>query len=263
MFGWFDRLPDDDCIDWTFATWRWLLENFGGWREFHKRRLILPKREYYPNVEGKSEEIARRYFDLTREYAGLAGWPCRLEPQRDWDPEIGRGRPPYAWETHGAAGTFSSDWNSSEVVITYSETLVDQPQAMIACFAHELSHYLNRSAPLPPPAGEIAEEHATDLCAVFIGFGIFMANGAFHFEQYTDAQGHGWRASRRGYLNELQLSYALALFCALKDIPIDAARAHLKTNPKSYVKSAARHLARDRAEDVALLKNVKAARMWP
>ena len=71
---------------------------------------------------------------------------------------------------------------------------------MVATFAHELSHYLTATAPEPPPGGWDNWEFATDICASFLGFGIFVANSAFSFNQYTEVDSQGWQSSRGGYL---------------------------------------------------------------
>ena len=45
-------------------------------------------------------------------------------------------------------------------------------------------------------------EPMNDLLTVFLGFGIFTANSAFHFKQYTTDRAQGWSAGRSGYLFE-------------------------------------------------------------
>ncbi|MCK6474658.1 MAG: hypothetical protein L6R28_23305 [Planctomycetes bacterium] len=258
MFGWFDRLPDDDYIEWVFETYRWLFENFGGWPCFDQRRLILPTRDFYPTLDCAPHAFAEQYFNLTKGYVGLQNLPCRLVEQ-DEIPSIH----PFGGDSKGAAGTFSVDWRAKEVTISYDPDGVREPQGLVATFAHELSHYITMFTPNPPPSGEIAEEFATDLCAVFLGYGIYMANSVFTFESFRTIDGHGWRASRKGYLNELELSYGLAIFCALKGIDAKVPAKYLKTNPKSYLLSAAKHVGSKHTADIAGLKNVKVTRPWP
>ena len=51
-----------------------------------------------------------------------------------------------------------------------------RPESLISTFAHEFAHYLIHSVDAPTPGGEELEEHATDLVAVFMGFGVFLAS---------------------------------------------------------------------------------------
>ena len=50
------------------------------------------------------------------------------------------------------------------------------------------------------------------IAGVFLGFGVFTANAAFRFSQYTSNQTQGWSTNRLGYLSEPMLGYALARF---------------------------------------------------
>lgn len=224
-------LPTDVFVEWALHTYRWMLVNFGGWREFNKCRLILPTQEFYPNSDKRGHELASFYFGLTRNHAGMGRWSCRLMAQEDLS-----ARSPYESVTRSALGTFSSSWTGEDVVITYAQRQLANPPSLIATFAHELSHYYFRSAPNDPPRGAFAEEPATDLGAIYLGFGVFLANAAF---TYINRCGY---TSKQGYLDEKQLSYALAIFCILKEIPLKDVRKHLKTNPKAYIKAAHKDL---------------------
>ena len=82
-------------------------------------------------------------------------------------------------------------------------------------FAHELSHYRLMNAHLPVPGGNELEELATDLSTVHLGFGLFGANAAFTFKQFTDFDRQGWSYQRSGYLSEPLWCFANALFFEL------------------------------------------------
>jgi hypothetical protein len=130
---------------------------------------------------------------------------------------------------------------------------LDDPMGFVATMAHELGHYSMSRFRGEPPGGDEALEPATDVCAVFLGFGVFMANSAFTFQQFHDGRVQGWRTSQLGYLDEKALAYALALFLPLRGLDAGEARRHLKDNPRSYVKHALRHLEKERRDDVARL----------
>ena len=88
--------------------------------------------------------------------------------------------------------------------------------------------YLGRSANSPPPGGEKNWEYATDLLAVFTGFGLFLANSAIDFQQFTGYNNQGWSTRKLGYLSEFELVYCLAVFCTLKNIERERLLCHLK-----------------------------------
>ena len=73
------------------------------------------------------------------------------------------------------------------MVITYNPSLTDDIDAMIATFAHELGHYLMSTAKTAPPGGWELHELHTDLTAVYLGFGLFLANSARSFGQFQSA----------------------------------------------------------------------------
>lgn len=101
------------------------------------------------------------------------------------------------------------------------------------------------SAEDPPPGGWENEEIVTDIGAVILGFGIFAANSAFRFQQYTTPYSQGWKTTGFGYLTEKEFAYALAIFLELKKIPPKQAYPYCRANIKSYVKQAMKDLHND------------------
>ena len=86
-----------------------------------------------------------------------------------------------------------------------------------------------------PPGGPDLVEHATDCCAAYLGFGVFLANSARHFEQWTDGAWQGWRSSASGYLSEQ----------ALNAHDADAIEAQLKPYLQRDFRRASKAIARD------------------
>lgn len=97
------------------------------------------------------------------------------------------------------------------VVITYNPGLADDPTAMIATLAHELGHYLISTAETDSPGGWALHELHTDLTAVWLGFGLFLANSARSFSQFQSAGEAGWSHRTQGYLSEGALVIALVV----------------------------------------------------
>jgi hypothetical protein len=254
MFGWVARsaLPEEPLVDWIFDVYEWLLDATGGLAALRRRPLVLPIDEFFPieaDLEGHA--LARSLYGMTRTHASLRDCACRLLPH-DEEPLL-RSTAFGTVERRGAAGTFTSH-GAKNGVISYAPSQLADPMGFVATMAHELGHYLMSKLPGEPPGGDEALEPATDICAVFMGFGVFMANSCFRFQQFQDGTTQGWSTSRLGYLDEKALAYALAVFLELRDLDAAEARRHLKANPRSYLKHALRHLEKQRSSDLAALR---------
>lgn len=253
LFG--EVLPPDEMILWLFDTYEWLLRFRGGINEFKRqRKLILPINENFTITEKTPEGIARELFDHVKWYARMEDWNCKLQAHDDSE-MAQQIRPLHNMRPDegviSAAGTFSMAWDHSMTTITYSPHQLENYASLVATFAHELSHFYLATVPFAPPAGPTAEEHATDVCAVHMGFGIFLANTAISYS-------NGAVVARKGYLGEVALSYALAIFTALRQVPAKDVCRHLNSNPRSFFKSAVRDIDKRWSHRMEALRNVTA-----
>lgn len=223
-----ESLVSSKSSAWILATFQWALEQFGT-DYFHDGMiLVTPTPEHFPSPPKDPVERAAAIFRRVQEHAGLENWPCRLEAQ---DPDANPVIDPLTIleGPTSPAGTFGYEGEvQPEAVITYNPAELQRPQALVATFAHELAHYLGFNALVPPPGGEEQWEPATDLLAVYLGFGIFLANSAIQFEPFSAVTSQGWQSRKLGYLSEFELVYCLALFCTLKGIAREQVVPHLK-----------------------------------
>jgi hypothetical protein len=204
-----------DEFEWMVACFAWL-------RTILNDSDITPEFAYPGHPALAAANTAQELFEAVRDFAGMAEWDCRLEKVADdFDTGDIRIQP----ESSGIGGTFSVE--ETGVVIRYSDSMLRNPDALAAVFAHELCHYLLANAG-DPPGGPDLMEHSTDCAATYIGFGIFQANAARSFEQWTDGEWAGWRASWSGYLSEQALVTGAAIFAELHGHETDRARAALK-----------------------------------
>lgn len=212
----------DDELEWMLACFAWLSRSFGA----GETPLVLPTTAFFPPSDLQGHPRAAELFDQVRAHAGMQDWPCRLEPGAA--SRESRIAPGHMLRHHSSppGGTFGYDERG--YVITYNPAYLNAPEHLVATFAHELAHYLIHDFGMAPPGGRELEEHATDLAAVFLGFGIFMANGAKNFRQFQSAEEHGWEMSVQGYLSENALVTALALFVRLMRADEASARQALK-----------------------------------
>ncbi len=226
--GW-EPMVDAEASDWILRTFRWALDQFGADYFFGRTILVTPTRDHFPEQPKDPRERAAALFSRVQGFAGLQNWPCQLVAQEpDVNPVVDavtvlQNAP------QSPAGTFVVTGNEQAgVEITYNPAQIERPQALVATFAHELAHYLGHTAKSPPPGGEKNREYATDLLAVFMGFGLFLANSAVSFNQFTGVNSQGWSTRTLGYLSEFELVYCLAVFCELKDLGREQVKPHLK-----------------------------------
>jgi hypothetical protein len=129
-------------------------------------------------------------------------------------------------------------------IITYNPDMeADQP-GLVATFGHELGHYLMAASAGTPPGGWDLHELHTDIAAVYLGFGIFLANSARSFRQFQDSVESGWTASTQGYLSEGALVTATAVVERLAGRDPMAAEPWLKDYLAKDLRKAVRALAR-------------------
>lgn len=246
------RFLDAEDEDWHLATWKFLLDNFGGMTRLKATPLVNATRQYFRPTDATGHARAEHVFNCVKQIAGMKDWPCNLLAQ------------PERIRTHVAEfvhlnvlenslplGTFLA--RKDEVTITYDPALVSTPAALVATLAHELAHYLLATVRGKVPGGEEMHEFATDLMTVFLGFGLFGANRAFEFSQHHDGLGHGWQYSRSGYLRERDWVFALAVFLALRGEEEDTLKTLLKPHLYADLLVAVRSL-RKRPELLAELR---------
>lgn len=249
LFG--PRLPvDDDELEWQLATFKWLGEEFG---DLSGSPLVLPTPQNFPPSRRTGQGRVEDLFLHVKRAAGMEDWPCDLEAGAAERPvQVG---PALLLRHEGAqppCGTFQVTGadGRQRVVITYNPGLADDTTAMIATFAHELGHYLMSTARTAPPGGWELHELHTDICAVAMGFGVFLANSARSFSQYQSPGEMGWSSRSQGYLAEGALVTALVVRERLAGRnPLVAAR-YLKDYLESDLRRAAKAVAK-RCPDMA------------
>jgi hypothetical protein len=243
----FKRKPivDAETAAWHAENFAWLAESFGGDGAFDESVLVLPAPGFFPSDGEEGHAKALRIFEQVKHYCGMDNWPVRLVAD-DNPAAIHPSRLSLSTPIHGkhALGTFSLTDNAVE--ITYTPGQLANPARLIATLAHELAHYLLATAPSAPPCAEDEHEFLTDLTAVFLGFGVFMANSVLEFQPLQDGPLHGWRMGRAGYLPEQDFVFATALFIVTKNLDPDPACQYLKPHLATLLKRALRDLEQDK-----------------
>jgi hypothetical protein len=195
--------------EWQFDVFAWLLRNCGGYPKFLDTTLVLPDEEHFPDRGMTGHASVAALFRRVRDHAGMADWPCVVEPKPK-DPQA----------LHPAPGRIP--------VITYQPGALE-PGSLVATFAHELARYLVETFEEPVPGGASLHEPAIELATVFMGFGVFTANSVI--------------VSTHHELNEGEVVHALAMFCLLRKLSPETVAGHLNPHLRKYLRLAARDLA--------------------
>jgi len=255
MFG--RKLVDTDVAEWQFDWFAWLIDNYSSGASLPDAPLFLPTPEFFPNVNWTSRTFAGRIFHLVKFQCGFnEGDIFDLEPQA--------GRPDASLgglamvETHGqmACGTYQmipAKYGKPREIIKYDAAMEHKPAQLVATFAHELSHALHNRSHQELDIEPELYELFTDLTAIYLGYGIFLANTRFEFSQFSNADTQGWQAQGAGYLPEADMIFATALFMKIKDLPIESATPYLKPRLGKMLKKAFRQLERH-TDEVQKLK---------
>jgi hypothetical protein len=199
--------------DWQFEAFAWLLRNSGGYPKFLESELVLPIPDHFPDSGMQGHAAVAALFRRVRDHAGMAEWPCHVEPE----PQTERPAP-----------------SPDRLRVIHYPPEIREVTALVTLFAHELARYLVETIDEPPPGGALLYEPAVDLAAVFMGFGVFMANTSAHSAHWD--------------LNEGELAHALAMFCLLRKLDPDAVDLHLNPHLRKHLRLAALDLTQHPVE---------------
>lgn len=234
MFSFFNKAPllPEESVDWLWQHFAWAMANFDREVFFNETILVLPTNKYFSGTMHSPAEMAQSVFDNVKKYAGMSHWACQVLPYQQ-QCNIEQPKIEIIGALRGKTGQVVSN-PQHYLPVYYNPQQVNHPETMIANYAHTLAHYLCSMAQNPPPT-DINNEwsHSTELVAIFMGFGIMFANSAFTFKagcsSCTPAGG-----DRPAALSELEATYALAIFCSLKEIPAKKVKGFLKSHLRGF-----------------------------
>lgn len=240
LLGFLERGPllDEAYAGWMFGVYDWALRNFDPVMFRDETLLVTPSNAHFPGRANSHEQMANLIFERVVAYAGMAHWPLKLLPPDSCVLD----QAPRAIVQGGARGSraLAPKPSAASLTLSYEPSSVNNPEAMIAVFAHTLAHYLGTSATEPPPGGAENWPHVTEILAVFLGFGLMFANTALVLPRGGCCGGPVVR--RQAYVSQHDITYALAIFAALKGLPGNAVLKHLKKPLRGHFKRALREV---------------------
>jgi hypothetical protein len=256
MFGLFTHKPplDETASQWLFDAYAWALTNFDAELFYRDTQLVLPNNDFFPGRADSHHGMAGLIFDRVKDYAAVSHWPTLIADQNSC-PLIEGPRVQIRGALRGPEGIADETVDDAHrLLIPYNPQQVSNPEGMIASFAHILAHYMGQMAKEHPPGGAEYWPHATEVLAVYLGFGLMFANSAFTFRGGCGSC-YNPHATRDAYLSEVEATYALALFGVLKGIPNASVTRHMKKHLRGIYKQSVRDIE-GRVQDLERLRAI-------
>jgi len=236
IFGLFDSnkpvLPEEST-QWLFDAFGWAMRNFGTDAFYQHSQLITPSNRHFPGRETSADGMAHLIFEQVRRHAGVSNWPAQLLNHHDF-----QGDSALELNIRQVFQAHSQGDSSAKLNFFYEPQQVGNPEAMIANYAHAIAHHLGFLASEPPPCDDDQWLHLMEVVAVYMGFGLMLANTANPYRGGGCGRCRSPAMDRSGYLSETEISYALAIFCVLKNIDPKEVTQNLKPSLKSFFKKA-------------------------
>ncbi len=251
-------LLDEPSVQWIFDSYAWALRNFDAAVFFNQTILVTPSNEHFPGGGNSAEDVATLIFERVKTYAGISHWPSRLVDEQTAE-SLSPPSLPIEGLSRTSSGTLPVPADAAQpLLVIYRAEQLRDPEVVIANFAHTLAHYLGSTTQELPPGGEENWPHVTELLAVFMGFGIVMADSANTTKIRSCSSCSGPAVERENFLSQYDVTYALAIFCNLKNIPTGDAAKHLKSSLRPFFKKAMKEVAR-RDSALASLRDMQPA----
>jgi len=246
------EILDEASIHWMLDCYAWALRNFDAHIFFNETRLVLPNNDYFPGQETSANARMDLILQRVKHFAGMDNWPVRLVDEEEYLSSSCAAGPPKLLVNGSLRGTQSIApklvASEQSLLVVGQPQLLHNPQALIASYAQMLAHYLGHAASEMPPGDLENWPHVTELLAVFLGFGLMFANTAYNVRVSSCGSCQGPSPERINYLSQYDITYALAIFASLKEIPVKQVTGNLKKTLHTFYKKALKDLSRHEKE---------------
>ena len=249
MFSLFRNQPllDEGTTEWLWESYAWALRNFDRDLFYTHTELITPTKTHFYDQADDGHTLALLILERIKGYMALQKWPTQLIPINEEMAALVAPAIEINGPTRGDQALILVE-DGQQLPIPYDPILLRQPDLLITIMAQNLASPLAQLTPEPPPGGNENRGHATDLLAIFMGFGLFLTNNAFNYHIGSCGSCKSKGVQLLGELTEGQMAYALALFCVLKEIPDNQALPHLKSTVRPFFKRALKEVRGMKAE---------------
>jgi len=255
MLNFFRSKPliDDASCEWMFDTFEWALTHFDQQEFFQRSQLIQPTNDFFPGNIDSRHGMAETIFNHVVKYAGLSHWPLQLQALQSFSSQ-----PPALLDlsaiqrNSSGANTLPALIASQPLAMTYNPQQASKPGDLASSYAHHLAQHIVAQSQQLPPGGAEYFNASTEIVAIFMGFGVMMANSAYTFRGGCGSC-YNAQANRQASLSEDNVVFALALFCRLKGISTGDATRYLKGYLRRDFKQALKQIEREPARLQQLL----------
>ena len=232
---------DEESTLWLFDTFAWALRNLDARVFYDETILVTPSNQHFPGTENSVHGMANLIFSQVKEHAGLNHWPTKLINIAEGRP-VGSPKIQIEGALRGSKGIMPTGEVLHQLPIAYNPDQLRNPEVLIADYAHVLAHYLGSMSKEPPPGGVENWPHVTEVVAVFMGFGLMMANSANTAKIRSCGSCSGPAVERSNALSQYDITYALAIFSCLKEVPTREVLVNLKKSLRPFYKKAAKEV---------------------
>lgn len=223
---------DEATRAWMNYRWAWLCQQFGT-SGLNKRPLVLATPEFFPDsYQGTAEDVetlvhrVARYMEIDPDTLEVHYY----EEKQNLLTE----------KFQGTAGVYvENDLGKFEIWLEVAQTT--DPERIIATIAHELGHVLLLGQKRIT-YDDLDHEQLTDLITVFMGLGVFNANGMLQEKNVRWGGEFTWSVGRQGYLAMHQFGYAFALYASTKNEDNPDWLKHLRLDVRKACQQSLRYL---------------------
>ncbi|MDM3872437.1 hypothetical protein QSV34_13880 [Porticoccus sp. W117] len=229
---------DDASVAWLLDCFQWAIEHFDR-KALQQCKLVLPSNEFFPDRVNSVHGMAQAIFSRVIGYAGLSHWPFTLvSPENFIAAPVPQLSLDSSQRNNSETGTESAPMR---LIVSYQPQQTKQPQAMAAAFGHLVAQHLVYQSGQTPPGGSDYVAQATEVVAIFMGFGLLLTNSAYQFRTGCGSC-YDPAANRSAVLSERESLVGLAIFCHVKGIDNRHLFQHLKSHLKGTYKRAQKQL---------------------
>ena len=256
----FNRKPllDSEMTDWMFEQADWLLRAHRHRAAFAAAQFLPLSEKVFPCDGAQGHDLALRLFAHVLLYGRVSWLNIELTPRGDSGRYEQVGQPIAVQPKSGPAGTYRHGDGVSE--ISYDTTLLRAPADLIAVLAHEVAHaILGFGASRTPPGDPAFEEMRTDFTAIFLGFGLYLAQFRADGRVASPEAAHEWKKLYMYYMNLREICFATALFSAVREVDAGLVLRRAPGAATPHLKRAFADLAREADRIEALRAAAKAA----
>ena len=231
MFGWKKRTPkcpvDPETKKWLEDKFSWLADEFG-LATVCSATTIEPTSEFLPTEYKANGPVIDDLMARVANFMNVVPESLVLSYYDDDKPVIGEEQ----------IEQFSSG-NDREIWLEANS--LENPAYVVASLSREIAHVrlclLDSSL-----ANEEDHEEMSELLAIFLGVGIFLANTAFLDGSWSEGTESGWSMVRTSNLSMDMFGYALALYALARDEQQPEWARHLRPDVRVPLKNSIRYI---------------------